>query len=73
MLKETDTIWMFILPGTCKEIEGAEEVQRAAKKDAAPEKKDSSNGTDDDGKEEESEVKPEKEVENTVKIWKKIP
>ena len=51
MLKETDTIWMFILPGTCKEIEGAEEVQRAAKKDAAPEKKDSSNGTD-DGKEE---------------------
>ena len=64
LLKETDTIWMFILPGTCKEIEGAEEVQRAAKKDAAPEKKDSSNGTDDDGKEEESEVKPEKEVEN---------
>ena len=56
---------MFILPGTCKEIEGSEEVQRAVRKEV-PKKKDSSTGTDDDGgKQEENESKPEKEVENT--------
>ena len=64
MLKETDTIWMFILPGTCKEIVGAEEVQRAAKKEV-PKKKDSSNGTDDGKEDAENEAKPEKEAENT--------
>ena len=32
LLKETDTIWMFVLPGTCKEIEGDEDVQRTLKK-----------------------------------------
>ena len=31
-LRETDTIWMFILPGTCKEIEGDEDVQRTKKR-----------------------------------------
>ena len=31
-LRETDTIWMFILPGTCKEIEGDEDVQRIKKR-----------------------------------------
>ena len=34
-LRETDTIWMFILPGTCKEIEGDEDVQRTKKRKPA--------------------------------------
>ena len=33
LLKETDTVWMFVLPGTCKEIEGDEDVQRILKKE----------------------------------------
>ena len=57
LLKETDTVWMFVLPGTCKEIEGDEEVQRIIKKEPAKvEKKDSCDGTDD----QEAEVKEEK-------------
>ena len=35
-LRETDTIWMFVLPGTCKEIEGDEDVQRTLKKRKGP-------------------------------------
>ena len=60
LLKETDTVWMFVLPGTCKEIEGDEEVQRIIKKEPAKvEKKDSCDGTDD----QEAEVKEEKSVD----------
>ena len=60
LLKETDTVWMFVLPGTCKEIEGDEEVQRIIKKEPAKvEKKDSCDGTDD----QEAEVKEDKSVD----------
>lgn len=32
LLKETDTVWMFVLPGTAKEIEGDEDIQRTLQK-----------------------------------------
>ena len=34
LLKETDTVWMFVLPGTAKEIEGDEDVRRTLQKRA---------------------------------------
>ena len=37
LLKETDTVWMFVLPGTAKEIEGDEDIQRTLQKRKKPE------------------------------------
>ena len=36
LLKETDTVWMFVLPGTAKEIEGDEDIQRTLQKRKKP-------------------------------------
>ena len=54
LLKETDTVWMFVLPGTAKEIEGDEDVQRTLQKRAK--KEPGKNQMTGEGKEDEKET-----------------